>query len=175
AVAWKPLPLDPVEGGEPGVMLLAGQKIVAPAVTIEAAVPPAPAADPAEIEALKLQLESARRETADARAAAARASQASASALDESQRMENVGRLTGGVAHDFNALLGVLTSALDMMLRQADDPERVRRLGAAALTAGQRGEALIQRLLAFSRGETPAEQAGDLGTLSRGLTPALRE
>ena len=50
--------------------------------------------------------------------------------------MENVGRLTGGLAHDFNALLGVMTGALDMMLRQADDPARVRRLGQAALAAG---------------------------------------
>ncbi len=171
-VGWKPLVLEPVEGGEPGLVLLAGQMATAVA---EAASNDEPAASPAEIEALKLQLESARRETADARAAAARAAQASAVALDESQRMENVGRLTGGLAHDFNALLGVLTSALDMMLRQADDPERVRRLGAAALTAGQRGEALIQRLLAFSRGESPAERAVDLGTLLRGLTPALRE
>ncbi len=52
--------------------------------------------------------------------------------------MESVGRLTGGLAHDFNALLGVMTGALDMMLRQADDPVRARRLGEAALAAGQR-------------------------------------
>ena len=67
--------------------------------------------------------------------------------------MENVGRLTGGLAHDFNALLGVMTGALDMMLRQADDPARVRRIGQAALAAGQRGELLTRRLTAFSQGD----------------------
>lgn len=176
-VRWKPLPLDPVEGGEPGVMLLAGEKLTgAPAggIDVEA---PAPAVEaPAEVEALRLQLESARREAAEARAVAARATHSPDAATDESQRLEDVGRLTGGIAHDFNALLGVLTSALDLMLRQAEDPDRVRRLGSAALTAGRRGEALIGRLLAFSRGEdSQALRTVDVGALLRGLEPNLRE
>src|SRR5690606_30553687 len=74
-VRWKPLPLDPVEGGEPGVMLLAGEKLSA-AATVEIGVDGAPQStgeDSAEIEALRLQLDSARREAAEARAVAARA------------------------------------------------------------------------------------------------------
>lgn len=92
------------------------------------------------------------------------------------RRMENVGRLTGGLAHDFNALLGVMTSALDMMLRQADDPSRVRRLGQAALAAGQRGETMVRRLTAFSQGEddAPALQVLDAGMLLKAMEGRLR-
>lgn len=90
--------------------------------------------------------------------------------------MESVGRLTGGLAHDFNALLGVMTGALDMMLRQADDPSRVRRLGQAALAAGQRGEALTRRLTAFAQGddETPSMQVLDAGVLLTAMESRLR-
>jgi signal transduction histidine kinase len=89
--------------------------------------------------------------------------------------MENVGRLTGGVAHDFGALLGVMTGALDMMLRQADDPARVRRLGQAALAAGQRGEALTRRLTAFAQGDDePVVRSIDAGVLLRGMESRLR-
>jgi signal transduction histidine kinase len=89
--------------------------------------------------------------------------------------MENVGRLTGGLAHDFNALLGVMTGALDMMLRQADDPARVRRIGQAALAAGQRGELLTRRLTAFSQGDDePVLRVLDAGVLLRGMETRLR-
>jgi signal transduction histidine kinase len=90
--------------------------------------------------------------------------------------MENVGRLTGGLAHDFTALLGVMTGALDMMLRQADDPERVRRIGQAALAAGQKGELLTRRLTAFSQGDDePVLRVMDAGVLLRGMEGRLRE
>ena len=89
--------------------------------------------------------------------------------------MENVGRLTGGLAYDFNALLGVMTGALDMMLRQADDPARVRRIGQAALTAGQKGELLTRRLTAFSQGDDePVLRVLDAGVLLRGMETRLR-
>lgn len=93
---------------------------------------------------------------------------------DASRRLESVGRLTGGVAQDFNALLAVMTSALDMMLKTADDPTRVRRLGQAALAAGQRGEALTRRLSAFSQGEDAHARVLDAGVLLRALEPRLR-
>ena len=93
---------------------------------------------------------------------------------DASRRLESVGRLTGGVAQDFNALLAVMTSALDMMLKTADDPARVRRLGQAALAAGQRGEALTRRLSAFSQGEDAHAQVLDAGVLLRAMETRLR-
>jgi signal transduction histidine kinase/PAS domain-containing protein len=119
--------------------------------------------------------EAARQEAETARAQAAEAEARARTELEGGRRMESVGRLTGGVAHDFNALLGVMTSALDMMLRQADDPARVRRLGEAALAAGQRGEALTRRLTAFSQGDdAPVLQVMDAGMLLRGLEGRLR-
>ncbi len=93
---------------------------------------------------------------------------------DASRRLESVGRLTGGVAQDFNALLAVMTSALDMMLKASDDPARVKRLGQAALAAGQRGEALTRRLSAFSQGEDAHAQVLDAGVLLRAMETRLR-
>jgi PAS domain S-box-containing protein len=72
-------------------------------------------------------------------------------ALRQAQKMEAIGQLTGGVAHDFNNLLTVIVGGLDMMLRQPDQADRVRRLAEAAMGAARRGEQLTQQLLAFSR------------------------
>lgn len=117
----------------------------------------------------------ARDEAEGARAAASKAEQDAEIQLQGGRRMENVGRLTGGLAHDFNALLGVMTGALDMMLRQADDPARVRRIGQAALAAGQRGELLTRRLTAFSQGDDePVLRVLDAGVLLRGMETRLR-
>lgn len=120
--------------------------------------------------------QAARAEAQTARAAADEAEARAAADLAGGRRMENVGRLTGGLAHDFNALLGVMTSALDMMLRQADDPGRVRRLGQAALAAGQRGETLTRRLTAFAQGddEAPTLQILDAGVLLKAMESRLR-
>ena len=122
------------------------------------------------------QVEAARAEAQAARAAADAAEARAETDLAGGRRMESVGRLTGGLAHDFNALLGVMTGALDMMLRQADDPGRVRRLGQAALAAGQRGEALTRRLSAFAQGddETPSMQVLDAGVLLKAMEGRLR-
>lgn len=95
-------------------------------------------------------------------------------ALAQSQRLETVGRLTGGVAHDFNNLLQVVIGALDMILRQSDNAERVRRLGEAALAAGRRGEKLTRQLLAFSRRQELNFQVLDVGQVIRGFEPLLR-
>ena len=72
-------------------------------------------------------------------------------ALAHAQRVETLGRLTGGVAHDFNNILTVIIGGLHMILRGVDKPERVTRLAEAALAAGRRGERLTRQLLAFSR------------------------
>src|SRR5690606_33156973 len=71
--------------------------------------------------------------------------------LVQSQKLEALGQLTGGVAHDFNNLLTVIIGALDIVQRHPDDTARTRRLTEAALTASRRGERLTQQLLAFSR------------------------
>lgn len=190
-IRWTMLPLCDAEG-QADALLLAGERAEAAATTIEI-VPDereAPAAtSSARVMELEAAIEDARR-TADAALAQASAARAEAEAaqaaarqaqtdaeaeLQGGRRLESIGRLTGGLAHDFNALLGVMTGALDMMLRQADDPARVRRLGEAALAAGQRGEALTRRLTAFAQGdEQPATQVLDAGVLLRGMESRLR-
>lgn len=94
--------------------------------------------------------------------------------LMHAQRMEAVGRLTGGVAHDFNNLLTVVIGALDMMLRAPEDAARQKRLGEAALAAARRGERLTHQLLAFSRRQTLRPEPTDLNALILEGEPLLR-
>jgi PAS domain S-box-containing protein len=94
--------------------------------------------------------------------------------LMHAQRMEAVGRLTGGVAHDFNNLLTVVIGALDMILRSPDDGARRQKMGEAALAAARRGERLTHQLLAFSRRQTLRPEAVDLNALIRQSDPLLR-
>ncbi|WP_296166870.1 PAS domain S-box protein [uncultured Brevundimonas sp.] len=82
--------------------------------------------------------------------------------LMHAQRMEAIGRLTGGVAHDFNNLLTVVIGALDIILRSPDDAAKRKKLGEAALAAARRGEGLTHQLLAFSRRQTLRPQPVDL-------------
>lgn len=94
--------------------------------------------------------------------------------LMHAQRMEAVGRLTGGVAHDFNNLLTVVIGALDMILRSPDDAARRKKMGEAALAAARRGERLTHQLLAFSRRQALRPEAIDLNGLIRESEPLLR-
>ncbi|HTV90769.1 MAG TPA: PAS domain-containing protein [Stellaceae bacterium] len=72
-------------------------------------------------------------------------------ALRQSQKMEAVGQLTGGVAHDFNNLLTVVTGNLDLLERWADANPPARRYVETAQRAAWQGARLTQQLLAFSR------------------------
>lgn len=182
-VVWRVLPLGEA-GGRPEALLLAGERASDPAEAgtpaadadvpvADAPVADAPvAADGAAAEARAAELSAA---LDAARAELAAAERLSAAEREQGRRLETVGRLTGGVAQDFAALLSVMTSALDLLAQQAEDPARVRRLAQAALTAGQKGEVLTRRLSAFSQGEEPpAPQRLDAAVLLRGLEPRLR-
>ena len=94
--------------------------------------------------------------------------------LMHAQRMEAVGRLTGGVAHDFNNLLTVVIGALDIMLRSPDDVAKRQKLGEAALAAARRGEGLTHQLLAFSRRQALRPEETDLNVQIRESEPLLR-
>jgi signal transduction histidine kinase len=74
-------------------------------------------------------------------------------ALAQAQKMEAVGRLTGGVAHDFNNLLLVISASLDLAAQLAENDDHLSRLIAAAQKATGRGERLTGQLLAFSRNQ----------------------
>ncbi|KQP89601.1 MASE4 domain-containing protein [Methylobacterium sp. Leaf113] len=71
--------------------------------------------------------------------------------LNQSQKMEAIGQLTGGVAHDFNNLLTVIVGNLDMIVRRPDNAQRVERLATSAMTAARRGAEVTEKLLSFSR------------------------
>ncbi|AWI90332.1 hybrid sensor histidine kinase/response regulator [Methylobacterium sp. DM1] len=71
--------------------------------------------------------------------------------LNQAQKMEAIGQLTGGVAHDFNNLLTIIVGNLDMIVRKPDNAQRVERLATSAMTAAKRGAEVTEKLLSFSR------------------------
>jgi signal transduction histidine kinase len=99
-------------------------------------------------------------------------------ALRQSQKMEAMGQLTGGVAHDFNNLLMVASSGLDLMDRTTD-PARRDHLKQAIRQAIDRGASLTQQLLAFARRAPVRPEVIDLKDSLLGmrhlLERALRE
>ena len=101
-------------------------------------------------------------------------------ALRQSQKMEVVGQLTGGVAHDFNNLLTVIVGGLDTIGRQLDrsleemDLARMRRARDMAHHGAQRAATLTARLLAFSRQQTLAPQKIEPNRLISGVADLLQ-
>ena len=71
--------------------------------------------------------------------------------LHESQKMESIGQLTGGVAHDFNNLLAVILGSLSLLKKTVPEDPRVSRLLDRAIQGAERGATLTTRLLAFAR------------------------
>ncbi len=92
--------------------------------------------------------------------------------LRQSQKMEAVGRLTGGVAHDFNNLLTVIIGSLDLLRRRLDDPRLLRHVD-NALDGATRAATLTQRLLAFSRQQPLAPRPLDVNRLVKGMSELL--
>ncbi|WP_447752693.1 PAS domain S-box protein [Sphingopyxis fribergensis] len=72
-------------------------------------------------------------------------------ALFQSQKMEAIGQLTGGVAHDFNNLLMAIRSGLELLQKRAPREPQITKLLDNCLKAADRGAALTQRMLAFAR------------------------
>ncbi|WP_162993516.1 PAS domain-containing protein [Asaia bogorensis] len=91
--------------------------------------------------------------------------------LRQSQKMEAVGQLTGGLAHDFNNILAGIGGALSLLTRRIEQgrTEGLDRYITAAQGATDRAAALTHRLLAFSRRQTLDPQPADINTLIRGL------
>jgi signal transduction histidine kinase/ActR/RegA family two-component response regulator len=98
--------------------------------------------------------------------------------LVQTQKMESIGLLAGGVAHDFNNLLTIVIGNLDSVARRLAgaaraDAAAISRPIAAALQGAKRAASLTQRLLAFSRQQALAPQQVDLNKLVGGLSDML--
>jgi PAS domain S-box-containing protein len=93
--------------------------------------------------------------------------------LAQSQKMEAIGQLTGGVAHDFNNLLTVVVGNLDMIMRRPDDSQRVHRLASLGLLAAKRGAEVTEKLLAFSRRQLLRPETLNPNRLLRDFKPLL--
>jgi PAS domain S-box-containing protein len=97
-------------------------------------------------------------------------------ALFQSQKMEAVGQLTGGVAHDFNNLLQALSGNLEVIERRlAAGRSDVSQHVAAARTAMDRATALTQRLLAFARRQPLKPEYTNLNALVPGMQDLIRK
>ena len=93
-------------------------------------------------------------------------------ALRQSQKMEAIGQLTGGVAHDFNNILMVASSGLDLLDRTSD-PDRRQSLKEGIRQAVDRGASLTRQLLAISRRTALQPQVIDLKGQIEGMRVLL--
>lgn len=93
--------------------------------------------------------------------------------MAQTQKLEAIGQLTGGVAHDFNNLLTVIIGGLNMLLKRIEDPKQ-REIAEHMLDAAKRGDRLTKQLLAFSRGKRMELAPVDLHQLAPGMEELLR-
>jgi len=93
--------------------------------------------------------------------------------LREAQRMEAIGKLTGGVAHDFNNLMTVVLGNLEIISLQISDNEQLQQCAQAAFRAVKRGTDLTQQLLAYARQQPLSPRAIDVNSLVDEMTGLL--
>src|SRR5690606_1139264 len=101
------------------------------------------------------------------------AEQQQAAVLQQAQRMEAIGQLTGGVAHDFNNLLTVILGNIELLEPRLED-ELSLRLATEAREAAEMGARLTARLLTFARRQRLEKRLIDLNEFVLNLTELLR-
>jgi PAS domain S-box-containing protein len=94
--------------------------------------------------------------------------------LHQSQKMEAIGQLTGGVAHDFNNLLAVIIGSVELIATLSDDA-RVRYLIETAQRAAERGAKLTYQLLSFSRQQFLRPKTSNINELTKEFDVLLRQ
>jgi PAS domain S-box-containing protein len=94
--------------------------------------------------------------------------------LQQAQRMDAIGQLTGGVAHDFNNLLTVILGNAEMLAESLSEEAPLRKLAEMTRSAAERGAELTNRLLAFARRQTLDPEPTDIGRLVTGMDSLLR-
>ncbi|KQS75185.1 histidine kinase [Rhizobium sp. Leaf384] len=95
-------------------------------------------------------------------------------ALQQAQKMEAIGNLTGGVAHDFNNLLQVVAGNLQLLGKDIVGNERAQKRVSNALEGVNRGSKLASQLLAFGRRQALDPRVLNVGRLVRGMDDMLR-
>lgn len=94
--------------------------------------------------------------------------------LLQAQKLESIGRLAGGVAHDFNNMLNVIMGYGELMLYQLPKDDPIRKKAEEIVKAARRSADLTRQLLAFSRKQTLQPQVLDLNEHLRNLEKMLR-
>ena len=92
----------------------------------------------------------------------------------QSQKMEAIGQLTGGVAHDFNNLLAVVLGNLHLARKRLPPDGKLLRLVDNSIQAAERGATLTRRMLAFARQQTLETGPVDVPALVRGMAELLQ-
>jgi len=99
--------------------------------------------------------------------------------LRQSQKMDAVGQLTGGVAHDFNNILTVITGTIEILIDGVEDRPQLAAIARMIDEAATRGAELTKQLLAFARKQPLQPRETDINTLvvdtAKLLRPALGE
>ena len=104
---------------------------------------------------------------------AAKALELAREALFQSQKLEAIGKLTGGVAHDFNNLLNVISNGLEMLRHNVRDPSDLRLIDTMG-HATWRAAALTQQLLGFARQQPLNREPRDVSRVIRSFESFLR-
>lgn len=94
--------------------------------------------------------------------------------VNQSQRLEAIGQLTGGVAHDFNNLLTVILGNTELLSEQLEDRQPLKRLADMTVNAASRAAELTSRLLAFARRQPLEPQRVDVNRLIGDMEELLR-
>lgn len=94
--------------------------------------------------------------------------------LRQSQKLEAIGQLTGGVAHDFNNLLTVIIGTAEVLVQDLSRDDRLRMLAEMTMSAAERGAELTSRLLAFARRQPLAPRSLEIHDQLRGMEGLIR-
>ncbi|HZU52017.1 MAG TPA: PAS domain-containing protein [Sphingomicrobium sp.] len=95
-------------------------------------------------------------------------------ALQQAQKMESIGKLTGGVAHDFNNLLQIISGNLQLLQAEIPPGGKAERRITNAMAGVQRGAKLASQLLAFGRRQPLEPKVINFGRLVGGMEDLLR-
>ena len=124
-------------------------------------------------ERLQVHVEELQRETEE-KLKAQEALRLSEEKLMQSQKMEAIGQLAGGVAHDFNNILMSISGFASLILRKTEGDEKLHRYASEIGKSCDRAASLIKKLMAFSRKQVLAPRIIDLNQVTSGMLEMLQ-